>query len=159
MQDSYERESGSEEVTVGRRRSGTEDFYKFRDRGHSVSRFSYCAVQKRGMPIQARRYVVQEPFDSKWKTRCREKISSCHGFIALLSNHTWRARGARWEIGCARQELGRDKMLGIHIHADDKRAVPPELGSVRVVEWRWDTIANFVRRVEEKMSFWDRVFS
>ena len=101
---------------------------------------------------------LQEPFDDKWKTRCRKKIASCHGFIVLLSNHTWRAKGARWEIACAREELGREKMLGIHIHADDKRAIPPELGSVRVVEWHWDTIHRFIQRLQNHRSALDRFF-
>src|SRR5579871_1175483 len=107
-------------------------------------------------PFDFQDLSIQEPFDEKWKTQCRAKIASCHGFIALLSNYTWRAKGARWEIGCAREELGREKMLGIHIHADDKRAIPPEFGSVKVVEWRWDNIERFLERVQEQRGAWNR---
>jgi len=99
---------------------------------------------------------LQEPFDSRWKTRCREKIAGCNGFIALISKKTWRAEGARWEIRCAADEG--IPILGIHIHKDDKGAVPPELGGRRVVEWRWDSISNFIRRVDSKRSFWDKLF-
>src|SRR3954468_12768946 len=70
-------------------------------------------------PFEFEDMSLAEPFDDKWKTRCREKIKECHGFIVLLSRHTWRARGARWEISCAREELQRDNILGIHIHSDD----------------------------------------
>jgi hypothetical protein len=99
---------------------------------------------------------LQEPFDSKWKTRCREKIRDCHGFIALLSKKTWRAEGARWEMACASEEgLPR---LGVHIHRDDKGAVPPELGRARVIEWDQRKIAEFVRRVDRKRPWIQRLF-
>src|SRR5271169_2057087 len=75
-------------------------------------------------PFEFRDMSLQEPFDSKWKTRCRDKIKQCHGFIALLSKKTWRAEGARWEIGCAADES--IPCIGIHIHKDDKGAIPPE---------------------------------
>ena len=98
---------------------------------------------------------VQEPFDSKWKTRCRERIGRCHAVIALLSKKTWRAQGARWEMRCAAEEG--IPCLGVHIHRDDKGAIPPELQG-RVVTWRWETIANFCSRVEQSLPFWDRLF-
>lgn len=85
---------------------------------------------------------VKQPFDEKWKTNCRSRIRGCDGFIALLSKKTYRADGARWEIQCAREE--RVPMLGVHIHKDDKGAIPPELVGRRVINWSWDGIAAFL---------------
>lgn len=99
---------------------------------------------------------LAEPFDSNWKTQCREKISGCHGFIALLSKNTWRAAGARWEMKCAAEEG--IPSIGIHIYKDAKGAKPPELKG-RVIEWQWTAIAHFVKRVDSKRSFWDKLFS
>jgi hypothetical protein len=96
------------------------------------------------------------PFDSKWKTNCRAKISGCHGFIALLSKNTWRATGARWEMKCAAEE--RIPGIGIQIHKDLHGARPPELKG-RVIEWRWASIATFIRKVDSKRSFWDKLLS
>lgn len=84
---------------------------------------------------------VKEPFDEKWKTQCRTKIKGCDGLIALLSKKTWNADGARWEMACAAEE--KVPCLGVHIHADDKGAVPPELKG-RVIEWGWDGIKKFL---------------
>jgi hypothetical protein len=112
-------------------------------------------ARKSDTPFNFRDMSLQEPFDSKWKTRCREKIRECHGFIALLSKKTWRATGARWEMECADEEG--IPMLGIHIHADEKGAVPTELSGHKVVEWRWETIARFIRRVNSKRSWLDRL--
>lgn len=109
-------------------------------------------------PFDFRDMSLAEPFDEKWKTKCREKIAGCHGFIALLSNHTWRALGARWEMACAKEELGREKILGIHVHADDKRAIPPELNGVRILEWHWDNIQRFIDRVNAQRRLVDRIF-
>jgi hypothetical protein len=85
-------------------------------------------------PFELRDMSVQEPFDSKWKTRCREQIK---------------------EIKCAHEEGL--PILGVHVHCDDKGAVPPELSGRRVVTWRWDNIANFIRRVDDKRSFWSKL--
>jgi hypothetical protein len=85
---------------------------------------------------------LKEPFDEKWKTQCRSRIKGCDGVIALLSKRTWNAQGARWEMSCAVEE--RVAIIGVHIHADDKGAVPPELAGKKVIEWRWDGIKRFL---------------
>jgi len=85
---------------------------------------------------------VKEPFDEKWKTNCRTRIKGCDGVIALLSRKTYRADGARWEMQCAKEE--EIPMIGVHIHKDDKGAVPPELSGKKVIEWDWDGISKFL---------------
>jgi len=88
---------------------------------------------------------VKEPWDEKWKTNCRTKIKGCDGLIALLSKKTWNATGARWEIKCADEEGV--PILGVHIHADDKGAIPPELVGHKVINWTWDGIKGFLDRL------------
>lgn len=85
---------------------------------------------------------VKEPWDEKWKTNCRIKIKGCDGVIALLSKKTYNADGARWEMKCANEE--KIPMIGVHIHSDDKGAVPPELSGKKVIEWTWAGIASFI---------------
>jgi hypothetical protein len=88
---------------------------------------------------------VKEPWDEKWKTNCRTKIKGSDGLIALLSTKTWNATGARWEIQCADEEG--IPILGVHIHSDDKGAVPPELRGHKVIEWTWDGVKSFLNRL------------
>lgn len=85
---------------------------------------------------------VKEPWDSEWKTKCRTKIRGCDGVIALLSNNTINASGARWEINCAVEE-GKP-IIGVHIHKDNKGPIPPELAGKKVIEWTWDGIKRFL---------------
>ncbi len=85
---------------------------------------------------------AKEPWDEKWKTNCRTKIKGCDGLIALLSKKTWNADGAKWEMKCAKEEG--IPMLGVHIHKDDKGAIPSELAGKKVIEWTWDGIAKFI---------------
>ena len=85
---------------------------------------------------------VKEPWDRQWKTNCRTKIKACDGVIALLSKKTYNADGARWEMQCAKEEGV--PMIGIHIHSDDKGAIPPELNGKKVIEWDWKEIAKFL---------------
>jgi hypothetical protein len=85
---------------------------------------------------------VKEPWDNAWKTQCRTKIKGCDSLIALISKRTYNADGARWEIKCADEEDL--PILGVHIHKDDKGAVPPELRGHKVIEWSWNGIASFI---------------
>jgi len=61
---------------------------------------------------------VNNPWDSSWKTRCRERIKQCDGVVALLSKRTRLADGAKWEMQCAADEG--IPIIGVHIHKDDK---------------------------------------
>ena len=85
---------------------------------------------------------VKEPWDNQWKTKCRTKIKGCDGVIALLSKKTANADGARWEMQCAVDEG--ISIIGIHIHKDDKGAIPSELKGKKVIEWTWDGIKKFL---------------
>jgi hypothetical protein len=89
---------------------------------------------------------VKEPWDNSWKTRCRARIKGCDGVIALLSKKTRNADGALWEMQCAYEEG--IPMLGVHIHADDKGAIPSELQGHKVIEWSWPGISSFINSLK-----------
>lgn len=93
-------------------------------------------------PFEFTDMSVKEPWDNAWKTNCRARIKGCDGVIALISKKTYNADGARWEMKCAKEEGV--PMLGVHIHADDKGAIPPELSGYKVIEWSWAGIASFI---------------
>ncbi len=50
-------------------------------------------------------FSIKEPFQTAWKTNCRDVIKTCDGVIALISKKTRLADGAKWEMKCA--ERGR----------------------------------------------------
>ena len=85
---------------------------------------------------------AKQAWDRQWKTNCRTKIRGCDGVIALLSKKTWNAEGARWEMQCAVEEG--IPIIGVHIHKDDKGAIPSELKGKRVIEWIWPGIGRFL---------------
>jgi hypothetical protein len=85
---------------------------------------------------------VRTPFDSMWKTRCRDRIRQCDGVIALISKRTRLADGAKWEMQCAIDEG--IPILGVHIHKDDKGQIPYELEGERVIEWTWNGMKSFI---------------
>ena len=84
---------------------------------------------------------VKQPWDSSWKTQCRQRIKGCDGFIALLSKNVSNADGARWEIKCAVEE--NIPLLGVYIFADDDYK-PSEIQGKKVIRWTWDGIGNWV---------------
>lgn len=110
--------------------------------------------------VKYRDYLVQQtrnkrsPFDfidmsvkkrwkqHEWRERCRTKIRSCDGVIALLSKNTFHAGGARWEMKCAREEGV--KIIGMHIKKNNIGAIPPELQGKRIIRWSWDGLEKFI---------------
>lgn len=86
---------------------------------------------------------VKKPWDSAWKTRCRTKIKGCDGVLIIVTKKTRSADGQLWEIKCAKEEgIAR---RGIWGYSDDKPAyLPPELNGVRIVNWTWDNIKNWL---------------
>lgn len=84
---------------------------------------------------------VKQPYDSAWQERTRTRIRRSDGVVALISSHTPRADGERWEISCAVEE--RKPLLGIWIEAG-YRAKPHEMGSAPCKNWTWVNVADFV---------------
>lgn len=95
------------------------------------------------VPYEFTDMSLKQPFDSKWKTQCRQRIKGCDGVIALISSYTRTADGQRWEIKCAIEE--NIPILGVWIGTS--RYMPPELEGKRVVEWKWDQIKRFIDRL------------
>lgn len=86
---------------------------------------------------------VKEPWSDNWKTRCRTKIKGCDGIIALISKNTAKASGALFEVRCAKEE--KVPVLGIYATRDNRPyTLPNEFAGVRVVDWTWENIKNFI---------------
>ncbi len=87
---------------------------------------------------------VKEPWDSSWKTKCRTKIKGCDGMIAIITKNTAKADGQVWEIKCAKEE--NVPVLAIYGKNDEKHVtVPSECGHVRIVDWTWENISNWLK--------------
>ncbi len=86
---------------------------------------------------------VKQPWDDKWKTRCRTKIKGCDGVLIIVTKNTKNASGQLWEVKCAKEE--KIHRRGIWGHSEDKTdRLPKELEGVRVVYWTWDNIKNWI---------------
>jgi hypothetical protein len=112
---------------------------KYRD--HLVAQ-----ARKKNSPFDFIDMSVKEEWEQdEWKRKCRTKIKHCDGVIALLSNNTHKASGARWEMRCAREEGV--KIVGMHVKKNDKRAIPPELKGKQIILWSWDNLEQFIKRL------------
>jgi len=89
---------------------------------------------------------VKKPWDNAWKTKCRERIKSCHGMIVLLSKNTTDAEGVHWEIKCAKDEG--IKVFAIHIDKKNKSyGIPVLLKGAPIRNWTWPNINKFVQNL------------
>ena len=85
----------------------------------------------------------KEPWDSAWKTKCRTKIKGCDGMLIIVTKKTRNADGQLWEIECGKEEGIAQR--GIWGYSDDKPAyIPSELDGIRVMNWTWDNIKNWL---------------
>ena len=92
-------------------------------------------------PVEFIDYSVHEPWSNEWKEKCRARIRSSAGVIALTSSNLRQATGALWEIQCAIEE--RKPLIGVRTHHNDMY-VPEILVSRTVIPWTWDGVASFV---------------
>ena len=85
---------------------------------------------------------VQKPWDNQWKTNCRARIKQCDGMIAFISDNTYTAEGARWEIQCGYEEG--IPVYPVYIHDEGAKKLPPEVSGKRIHHWTWSNISNFL---------------
>lgn len=85
---------------------------------------------------------VKNPWDSQWKTNCRARIRQCDGMIAFISDNTYNAEGALWEIKCAYEEGV--PVYPVYIHNHGANRIPPELNGRRIYHWTWPNITGFL---------------
>ena len=102
------------------------------------------AKQKR-TPFEFTDMSVKQPWDSSWKTKCRVRIKGCDGVIAFISDNTFPADGARWEIKCAYEEG--IPVLPLYIHDQGAKRIPSELSGKKIYHWTWDNVATFIDKL------------
>lgn len=85
---------------------------------------------------------VKQPWDNAWKTNCRTKIKGCDGLIAILTKNSKDADGEIWEIDCALEEGVPAKAIWGSSQYRDTNL--PIKGSIKIMDWTWDNIANWI---------------
>lgn len=81
---------------------------------------------------------VKEPYDSEWKNRVRTRIRRSDGVIVLVSKHSLKSSGQKWEIQCAKDE--KKKIRGIWAYKDDRTDLP----GVSTYVWSDANISSFI---------------
>lgn len=86
---------------------------------------------------------IKKPWDSMWKTNCRTRIKGCDGMISIITKNSKNASGQIWEMNCAKQE----GVPIVGIYGNDEHSVikvPSECGYVRLMDWTWANISNWI---------------
>jgi hypothetical protein len=87
-------------------------------------------------------YSVNEPFDEKWKTQCKERIKNASTVICLIGENTWQRPAVIWELDTA-YSLGK-KVIGVRVYRDRYHTTPSPLlrNGSSVFYWNIDDINN-----------------
>ena len=90
-------------------------------------------------------YALDEPFDEKWKTQCKDKISKTSVTICLIGEKTSDREAVNWELETS-YELGK-KVFGIRIYKDKGHIIPRPIrdNNSKVINW---SIADIVTELE-----------
>ena len=92
--------------------------------------------------IQFVDYSVQDPFDSAWKTQCRERISKTRGTIVLIGLGTHKSEAVKWEI--AETTRQGHYMFGIQINNDKTHPIPVGLPAKNVIRWDFNQMITWL---------------
>jgi hypothetical protein len=87
-------------------------------------------------------YAVNEPFDEKWKTNCKERIKQASVTICLVGEKTAQREAVLWELAMS-YELGK-KVFGIRIYRDKNHTIPKPIlnNDSPVLYWNIDDIVK-----------------
>ena len=92
--------------------------------------------------LHFRDYSVKEPFDERWKTNCRERISQTSATIVLIGPETADREAVDWEI---RESIKQGKkVIGVKIYKNENHRVPKALKehNCPVVNWKLAEISK-----------------
>ncbi|MBU0578230.1 TIR domain-containing protein [Patescibacteria group bacterium] len=80
-------------------------------------------------------YSVNEPFDEKWKTNCKERINQTSVTICLFGENTYKREAVLWELNTA-YSLDK-KVFGVRIYKDENHIVPAPLreNGASILKW------------------------
>ena len=92
--------------------------------------------------IHFRDYSVKEPFDSAWKTRCRERIAMTSATIVMIGIETTNREAVIWEINESLRQ-GK-KVIGVRIYKNANHPIPQPLidNGCRIVDWKLARISK-----------------
>ncbi len=87
-------------------------------------------------------YSVQDPFDSSWKTKCKERIARTKGTIVLIGKTTSGSSAVAWEVGETIRQG--HSVFGIQIYKDETYSIPTGLPATNVIRWNFDQIMKWL---------------
>jgi hypothetical protein len=87
-------------------------------------------------------YSVKSPFDSSWKTNCKERIGRTKGTIVLVGPTTYKSDAVLWEIAETTRQS--HYIFGIQINREKTHAIPVGLTAKNVIRWDFDQIIKWL---------------
>jgi len=88
-------------------------------------------------------FSVQDPFDSKWKTECKNRIALTKGTIVLVGETTSKSEAVIWEI--AETISQGHYIFGIQINKEKSYLVPTGLPTTNVIRWNFEQIIKWLK--------------
>ena len=93
-------------------------------------------------PFVFRDYSVKEPFEERWKSHVRERISQTSAVIVGIGENTHNSKAVDWEIGEAHRQ-GK-QVIGVRLQSSQNHQVPSALKEHgdRIINWTGKGIAK-----------------
>jgi len=85
-------------------------------------------------------FSVQDPFDSGWKTKAKERIGQTTGTIVLIGPTTHRSEAVLWEV--AETVRQGHPVFGVQTRREATYSIPRGLSRADVIPWDFDLISR-----------------
>ena len=87
-------------------------------------------------------YSVQNPWDTSWKTQCKDRIARTTGTIVLIGSTTYASEAVIWEI--AETTRQKHRLFGIQVNHDRTHRIPEGLPTQSVIRWDFSQIVQWL---------------
>lgn len=94
--------------------------------------------------LNFRDYSLKEPFDEKWKTNCRERISQTSATICMIGPDTASREAVNWELDESYRQ-GK-KVIGVRIYQNREDPIPKPLKdhNAPIIDWNLEKISKLL---------------
>ena len=119
-------------------------FVSFHTQDRHAKELLLAQARNRNIGLQFSDQSVNKPFNSKWKTRTKNRIGNASTTVVMVGKDTYQRPAVKWEVEQSRK--AGNKVVAVQIHRDKHHRLPSGVRKSEEVRWNIDTLSRRIRR-------------